>query len=398
VAARSLEVVIVGGGIVGAALAAWLARAGISVAVVEKASARPFRSLGRDCRVSTLGRGVELALADLGGDALLAGAAELVAMRIWDDQRPRGLRFDAAEIGEPRLGVVVENAVLRERLQRIAEEAGALWLHDAPARLRLRVQAVELALQSGQVLEARLAVGADGARSWLREQAGIRCWASSYGQRGITATVRLARAHGGVACQRFLRTGPLALLPLAEERLASIVWSAWEDEADRLMRLDDSAFLQALNEALGPVFGGVVEVGARASFPLERRLAHHLVRKRIALAGDAAHVIHPLAGLGVNLGLRDAIVLADEVVQAKRFGEDFGALSVLGRYRDRRIFEVLATLAAMEGFHRLFTAKIPALGALRAWGMTAFGQLAWLKRIVMRQAAGLAVDAPRAIG
>ncbi len=217
----------------------------------------------------------------------------------------------------------------------------------------------------------------------------------SYGQRGIVATVRLARSHQGVAVQRFLPTGPLAVLPLDQPELASIVWSADEPEAVRLLRMSEQAFLEALRLALGPVFGGVEEVGARASFPLERRLAKHWARERVALVGDAAHVIHPLAGLGANLGLRDALVLADELVQARAYGEPIGALATLGRYRDRRIADVLGAMLAMEAFHQGF--RLPGLSGLRAWGMRAFAQIGPIKRAAMRVAAGFAVDAPRAV-
>ena len=389
------EVAIVGGGLVGGTLAVALAGAGVRALVVERARPEPFLSLGRDCRVSTLCRGVVEALRRLGAwdDA---HAEPVRAMQVWEGAAAGGLEMHAAEIGADDLGAVIENRLLVAALRAAAEAQGVAWLEDEPESLAVGGDSAELVLAGGDRIEAALVVGADGARSWVRRALGVRSFVRPYGQRGITATVRLAGAHHGVACQRFFPTGPLALLPLAggEGRLASIVWSADEPLAERLMRMDDAAFLDALGEALGPVAGGVVEVGARAAFPLARGTAAHWVRPRAALVGDAAHLVHPLAGLGANLGMRDALALADEVARARALGEDPGGMETLARYRDRRIADLGLALAGLEGMHRLFSLRLPGASALRALGLSLFHNLVPAKAAAMRYAAGLAADVP----
>jgi 2-polyprenyl-6-methoxyphenol hydroxylase-like FAD-dependent oxidoreductase len=179
--------------------------------------------------------------------------------------------------------------------------------------------------------------------------------------------------------------------------LCSIVWSTTDAEADRLMKLDSGTFRQELSLAFGPVLGGISEVGERAAFPLRAQLAHHIVRPRLALIGDAAHVVHPLAGLGVNLGMRDAMVLAQEIVDAHRFKEDIGAMDVLNRYRKARLPDILSVMGAMEAFHQLFTCKLPGLPLLRDAGMLAVGNSGPLKELLMRAGMGLSIPVPRQI-
>lgn len=215
-------------------------------------------------------------------------------------------------------------------------------------------------------------------------------------QRGIVATVRPQFSHKGVAYQRFLPTGPLAMLPMTDN-LCSIVWSADDPEADRLMALDDAAFLNELQLAFGPLLGTLQEVGERAAFPLRSQLAKHMVRPRLALIGDAAHQVHPLAGLGVNLGLRDAMALAQEISDARRFREDHGSMDVLSRMRGNRIPDVLAVMSAMEGFHHLFTSEMPGVPWLRDAGMRAVGNAGTIKQLLMRRATGLSLPLPKQI-
>ncbi|MDX8402360.1 MAG: FAD-dependent monooxygenase, partial [Mariprofundaceae bacterium] len=331
---EQVDVVVVGGGMVGLVLACALKDTGLQTVVVGRAEAEVFESLGRDCRVSAIVRGNALALRGIGVWPHLRDAQPIRAMRVWDEHHPGGIRFDATELGEDpeggaadALGWLVENVGLIDAARQTLLDAEHVELR-CPAQCRtvrwLR-ESVEIELEEGGGLRAALVVGADGAASWLRGQAGIGVWSRDYRQKGIVATVRPERDHRGVAFQRFLPTGPLAMLPMTGG-LCSIVWSAENDEADRLMAMDDTAFLNALNRAFGPMLGRIVETGARAAFPLRAQLARHWVRPRLALVGDAAHTIHPLAGLGVNLGIRDAMVLAQELADARRFGEDIGAM------------------------------------------------------------------------
>ncbi len=394
------DVIILGGGMVGLAFACALKDTGLRVVLIERGEAPVRRSLGRDCRVSAIVRGNVQILQGLGvWEHLEQLAGPMRGMRIWDNQEAGGIRFDAAEIGAEALGYLVENSEMQKAMHQTlldaehfefccpAEVTDIEWLDDG----------VKLALNDGRRLSAPLIVGADGGRSWLRQQASISCHQRDFHQKGIVATVHPERPHGGMAYQRFLPTGPLAMLPMSGD-LCSIVWSAENGEAERLMGMDDASFLQALNASFGPVLGRITEAGERAAFPLKAQLAKHFVRPNLALIGDAAHTIHPLAGLGVNLGLRDAMVLAQEIVDAKRFDEDWGGLPVLNRYMKQRLPDVLSVMGAMEGFHQLFTHDVPGLKLLRGAGMRLIGNSGAIKHLLMRNSTGLNLPVPKQIG
>lgn len=394
------DVIIVGGGMVGLAMACALKDTGLHVVLIERGVAAVHHSLGRDCRVSAIVRGNVRILQGLGvWQYLEKDAGPMRRMHIWDNQELGGIRFDAAEIGEDALGFLVENSLMQKAMQRVLVDAEHVEL-CCPAEIasmEWRDADVRVSLSDGRKLTAALIVGADGGRSWVREQAGISCHQRDYQQKGIVATVRPERPHGGVACQRFLPTGPLAMLPMTDH-LCSIVWSAEDAEAERLMAMSDEDFLAALNASFGPVFGRIQEAGKRAAFPLKAQLAKHIVRPRLALIGDAAHTVHPLAGLGVNLGFRDAMVLAQEIADARRFEEDWGNLSVLNRYMKQRLPDVMSVMGAMEGFHQLFTHDFPGLKPLRGLGMRLVGNSGAIKHLLMRNSTGLSLPVPRQIG
>ncbi|MCF7822061.1 MAG: UbiH/UbiF/VisC/COQ6 family ubiquinone biosynthesis hydroxylase [Mariprofundaceae bacterium] len=384
---------------VGMAAACALKDSGLHVVVVERSEPVVRKSLGRDCRVSAIVMGNVRILQGLGVWEYVKDIGPMHAMRVWDDQRPGGIRFDAGEIGEDALGYLVENSILQAAMIKVAHLSDSIDI-CCPSVVNSVVwhsDSVEMHLDDGRGFRTPLIVAADGAHSWLRQQAGVGVYSHDYGQKGIVATVRPQMFHHGVAFQRFLSTGPLAVLPMSDG-LCSIVWSAADQEADRLMALDEVAFLENLNLTFGPVLGRVEAVGERAAFPLVARLARHLVRHRLALIGDAAHTIHPLAGLGVNLGLRDAMVLAQEIVDAKRFKEDWGELEVLNRYMQQRLPDILAVLGSMEGFHQLFTHNWPGLPELRGLGMRLVGNSGPIKQILMRNSTGLNLPIPRKIG
>lgn len=310
-ALEQVDLIIVGGGMVGLTAACALKDSGLHVVVVERSEPVVRKSLDRDCRVSAIVQGNVQILQGLGVWDYIADTGPMHSMKIWDDQNSGGIRFDASEIGEETLGTLVENSKLQAGLLKVFHQHHSLEL-CCPATIESvkwvssgQDDHVEVILDDGRGFSTPLIVGADGAHSWLRSQAEIGCYSYDYGQKGIVATVRPQMNHHGVAYQRFLSTGPLAMLPMSGG-LCSIVWSAENEEADRLMALDDLAFLENLNLTFGPVLGKIEETGERAAFPLKARLARHMVRHRLALIGDAAHTVHPLAGLGVNLGLRDA--------------------------------------------------------------------------------------------
>lgn len=397
-ALEQVDLIIVGGGMVGMAAACALKDSGLHVVVVERSEPVVRKSLGRDCRVSAIVMGNVHILQGMGVWDHIADVGPMRTMRIWDDQRPGGIRFDAGEIGEDALGYLVENSKLQAAMIKVAHLSDSIDI-CCPAvidSVEWHSDNVEVHLDDGRGFETPLIVGADGAHSWLRQQADVGIYSHNYGQKGIVATVRPQIFHRGVAFQRFLPTGPLAMLPMSDG-LCSIVWSAADEEADRLMKLDNLAFLEDLNLTFGPVLGRIEEVGERAAFPLVARLARHLVRHRLALIGDAAHTIHPLAGLGVNLGLRDAMVLAQEIVDAKRFKEDWGELDVLNRYMQQRLPDILTLLGSMEGFHQLFTHNWPGLPELRGLGMRVIGNSGPIKQILMQNSTGLNLPIPKKI-
>jgi len=397
--AQQADVVIIGGGMVGLGLACALKDTGFSVVVIERMEGTPRLSLGRDCRVSAIVAGTVEMLRGIGVWPYIGPKAQTIeGMRIFDDQRFGSVRFEAAEADMQELGFLVENSVLSEAMMQVVHESDAIeWCCPASVDdVHWKMSHVELKLSDGRVLHTPLVVGADGGNSWLRTQAGIQVWSHRFMQRGIVATVRPQFAHRGVAYQRFLPTGPLAMLPMTDN-LCSIVWSADDPEADRLMALDDAGFLAELQLAFGPLLGVLQEVGERAAFPLRSQLARHMVRPRLALIGDAAHQVHPLAGLGVNLGLRDAMSLAQELSDARRFREDHGSMDVLGRMRGNRMPDVLAVMGAMEGFHHLFTSSTPGVPWLRDAGMRAVGNAGLLKQMLMRRATGLSLPLPKQI-
>ncbi|MDQ6966719.1 MAG: UbiH/UbiF/VisC/COQ6 family ubiquinone biosynthesis hydroxylase, partial [Mariprofundaceae bacterium] len=392
-------VVIVGGGMVGLGLACALKDTGLSIVLVERMQAQPRLSLDRDCRVSAIVAGTVEMLRGIGVWEYIGPKAQAInGMRIFDDQRFGSVRFEADEADLQELGFLVENSVLSDAMMQVVHDSDSIEL-CCPASVdsvAWKASHVEVVLDDGRVLHTPLIVGADGGNSWLRTQAGIQVWSHRFMQRGIVATVRPQFNHRGVAYQRFLPTGPLAMLPMTGN-LCSIVWSADDDEADRLMALDDSGFLSELQLNFGPMLGKIQEVGERAAFPLRSQLARHMVRPRLALIGDAAHQVHPLAGLGVNLGIRDAMSLAQEISDARRFREDHGSMDVLARMRSNRVPDVLAVMGAMEGFHHLFTSDMPGAGLLRGAGMRIVGNAGAVKHLLMRRATGLSLPLPKQI-
>jgi len=397
---EQVDVLVVGAGMVGLAFACALKDSGLKVTLIERGEANAVESLGMDCRVSAIVLGNQQILDGLGAwKYLQADAQPMHAMRIWDDQYPGGIRFDGDEIASDMLGYLVQNSHLQSALKKTllpydnieilcpATIAKVDWLSDA----------VHIELEDGHKLAAPLIVGADGGRSWLREQADIGVYCRDYKQQGIVANVRPMMPHHGVAFQRFMPSGPLAMLPM-NNGLCSIVWSQFNDDAERLMALDSIGFREELNLTFGPMLGRVEEVGKRAAFPLKGQLAMHIVRPRLALIGDAAHTIHPLAGLGVNLGLRDAMVLAQEIVDAKKYAEDWGDISVLNRYMKLRMPDVLSVMGSMEGLHRIFTSQFPGLPILRGLGMKAVGNAGVIKSLLMRNSTGLTLPVPKQVG
>lgn len=390
--ARGVDVAVVGGGVVGAAAALSLARAGLSVSLVE---ARPPAawSLGqRDLRVYALAPDNVAWLDGLGAwtPVRAARANPYRRMRVRDAAGGGELVFDADTLGRPELGWIVEQGLLLDAAWRGMVAAG-VDVHRGVAveALEQAPDAAVLGLGDGTRLRARLVVAADGAGSAVRRLAGVGADGHGHGQRGIVCYVEGARGHEDTAWQRFLPGGPLALLPFGDAgRTSSIVWSLPDAEAARLLEVDDAAFGRELTRASDRWLGDLVPVSGRAAFPLRTQLADTLLAGRVAVVGDAAHVVHPLAGQGVNLGLRDVAALHRLV--ARRLGErrDWDTQSALARWARARRSDAVVSARAFDAINRLYSNEHPAAVAIRGRMLGMAGRLAPLRRALWRHAAG----------
>ena len=389
------DVVVAGGGLVGATLALALGEMGLRVAVVERSSV-PAAPPGPACemRVSAFTVASERILRALKVWPVLP-AERIGAMRkmhVWE--RTGKVHFDSAEIGEPVLGHIIENAVVQWAVeQRIEALPNVEWHRGAEvAGLAIDGGEAVVALAGGR-LRAALVVGADGAGSRVRELAGIGVTEGDYRQEAVVAEVRTAMPHRETAWQRFLPTGPLAFLPLANGA-SSIVWSTTPEHAAQLRALDADAFGFEVADAFEWKLGAVSAPGPRASFPLRHLHARAYVRDRVALAGDAAHVVHPLAGQGVNLGLLDAAALAEVIGRARGLGRDVGSRATLRRYERWRRGHNTLMQAVLGGFRHLFSSPWTPVRRLRETGFGLTDRLPPLKAGFMRFASGFDGDLP----
>ena len=400
------EVVVVGGGPVGACLGALLARGAggarpLPVAVLEPQPAvAPAADAPLEARVVALSRASERLLAAAGAWSAVAGArlCPYERMRIWHEgiaaDSDQVLSFDAADAGEPNLGYILENRLLQAALLGAFVQAGGHLERAALTGLQIGAAGVTVRTTAGE-LRARLVVGADGARSALREHAGLAVETRGYGQTAIVATVATARPHRSTAWQRFMKDGTLAFLPLADGT-CSIVWSADEALATRLAALAPAAFAAELDRASDLALGATRLVSARAAFPLTRLAARHYVAERVALVGDAAHVVPPLAGQGVNLGLLDAAALAQQVGEGVARGEDPGALAVLRAYERWRKSEVALMSTAIDAFDSLLAHGAGPVAQLARRGLGWVNRSPELQRLFIRRALGVSGELPRA--
>jgi len=406
---RRFDVIVAGGGMTGGMLAAALAHAGeLSVCVLERARPEPFEpgsSPAHDIRVTALSIATERMFRRIGAwDGVLSRrACPYREMHVWDGEagvedgrssRWR-TRFDAEEIGTEALGHIVENRVVQLALLERLECDPNVELR-CPARLaafRVERDSVVVTLEGGETLDARLLVGADGARSAVRTLAAIPHEHEPYGQHALVATIRTVLPQQSVTWQRFVPSGPQAFLPLTGPH-ASMVWYHEPDEVARLAALDDERFAREMEAAFPVELGGVDAVIERAGFPIAKAHAARYVDERVALIGDAAHTVHPLAGQGVNLGMLDAAALAEVLGDAVRRGRDPGRARVLRRYERWRRGENALMIAALDGFHHMFGPHPAPLRTLRRAALGLADRAGPAKRLVMRRAMGTAGDLP----
>ena len=395
------DVIVVGGGMVGASFACALADSQLKIALVDSARAPTWIPANRDLRVSAITHASECFLRNIGAwEGIVARRiSPFREMHVWDGSGSGVIHFDSAHIGEATLGHIIENNVIQLAvLERLAEMKNVHTIAPVETTaMSVEDDGVVLSLNDGRTLEAKLIVGADGSRSWVRQQANIDVKGWSYHQKAVVTTVKTAVYHNETAWQRFLPDGPLAFLPLTDG-YSSIVWSATTQRADQLLALNDADFMVELKSAFDGKLGDIESVGARAAFPLKLQHATQYVGPRTVLIGDAAHTIHPLAGQGVNLGLMDAAALAEVLIDAaekyKSSHAGIAAHSVLRRYERWRKTDNLATLAAMDMFKRLFGHKSPAVRWARNTGLTLTHQAEPIKNIIMRHTMGLSGDLP----
>ena len=399
-----VDVMIAGGGYVGLSAAVAIAGAGVGlkVTVVDPV---PQEAIEKDVRASAIAAAATRMLERLGvWDELAEDAQPINEMIVTDSKlsdatRPVFLTFaneaDASGTGasEAPFAHMLPNRSLVKALRRKAEALGVTLVTDKVEGFAVGPGAVDVTLGSGQV-QAKILVAADGVRSKLREAAGIRTVHWPYDQMGIVATVAHERPHEGRAEEHFLPSGPFAILPLKGNR-SSLVWTERSKDAERLMAADDLTFELELEQRFGHKLGALTVEGPRRAFPLGLTLARDTVRERFALAGDAAHGIHPIAGQGLNLGFKDAAALAETLVEAHRLGLDIGSLAVLERYQQWRRFDTVQMGVTTDVLNRLFSNDNPLLRAVRDAGLGMVDRLPGLKKRFIDQAAGYGSGTPR---
>jgi 2-octaprenyl-6-methoxyphenol hydroxylase len=407
--AGDCEVLVVGGGMVGLTLGLTLAGAGVEVVVVDRADPATVQDAAFDGRSSAIARGSQQALSGAGlWDAMGPAAQPILDIRVSDGRIGDGasslfLHYDHREVGDTPLGYIVENRAVRRALHGEAARRGRFRLlaPEQVADLQRGASGVEARLGDGRRLRARLAVAAEGRASPLREAAGIRATRWSYPQAGIVCTVAHEHPHHGVAHEHFLPSGPFAMLPMTDAEdgthRSSIVWTERRDLAPAMMALGPEDFAAEIARRFGDSLGALAAIGGRWSYPLSLLHAERYSDRRLALVGDAAHAIHPIAGQGLNLGLRDVAALAEAVVDARRLGLDLGDASVLARYERWRRLDTLMLIAATDGLNRLFSNDLAPLRLARDLGLAAVNRLPPLKRLFMGHAMGLLGDLPRLI-
>ncbi len=395
------DIAIVGGGFNGPALALAAAQVGLRVIVLDATSHKPRKNAKFDGRAYALALASKRLMAAVGVWENVAQDAEpMLNIRVSDGHAGVGaspffMDFDHAELEEGPMGYMVEDRHLRYALQAAMQTSPLIEY-----RLATRVtgqstgpEGVTLSLANNQKITTRLLVGADGRQSGTAARAGITYTGWQYGQTALVCAVEHDRPHGGVAHQFFMPAGPMAVLPLSARR-STVVWSEKTDSAAVIKTLDDAAFLDVLRPRFGDFLGDIALTGGRFSYPLGMMIAKSYIAPNVALIGDAAHGVHPIAGQGLNAGLRDVAALIQVLSEAKQRGEDFASQPVLARYQLWRRFDATALAVATDGFNRLFSNDNPILRLGRDLGMGMLNAMPKVRRGILREAAGLTGDLP----
>ena len=396
---NQFDVVIAGGGMVGMSLAIALASSNIHVAVIDKTILTSQLQPSFDGRVSAISYGSKCILDGIGVWAGMAAEAEpILDIRVSDGNMPFFLHYDHHEVGENPLGYIVENRHTRTALQQVASALPTLTLLDNQSLESIERDdgSVTVRLKGGQALRCRLLVGADGKHSAIRSLAQIKAMEWHYRQTAIVCTITHEKPHNGLAQERFLPAGPFAVLPMRGNR-SSLVWVEPEDRVSLYLELSEGELIQEIQERVGDYLGKIQTASECFSYPLSLMHAKSYIGHRIALMGDAAHAMHPIAGQGVNLGFRDVGVLAELITERFHLGLDIGSSDVLARYQQWRRFDNVTMLAVTDGLNRLFCINVLPVQLARGFGLWAVGKLPPLKKFLMRHAMGLVGDLPKII-
>jgi 2-octaprenyl-6-methoxyphenol hydroxylase len=395
------DLIIVGGGLNGPALALAAAQGGLSSTVIDALPVDDRKARGFDGRSYALALTSQRLLSAIGlWDGLADNAQPMLEIKVTDGRAGEGpspffLHFDHAEIEEGPMGYLVEDRYLRRAFLDAMEAEPLITLrHQERVVAQDTSDGASVTLASGEVLKGRVLIGSDGRRSGTAERAKIKRTGWGYGQTALVCAIEHETPHGGIAHQFFMPSGPLAILPLTGNR-SSIVWSETEDNAKRINALEDADYLNALRPAFGDFLGEIKLAGARFTYPLNLTIANSFIGARLALIGDAAHGVHPIAGQGLNAGLRDVAALAEVMIMAVRRGEDIASPLVLERYQQWRRFDTATLAVATDTFNRLFSNDNPILRMGRDLGMGLINSVPSLRRNFMREAAGLTGDLPK---
>lgn len=396
------DIAIVGGGLSGPTLALALAANGLKVTVIDAQKAQTRKDDGFDGRSYALALTSVRLLEAIGLWGTVAEHAQpMLEIKVTDGRAGEGpspffMHFDHAEIEEGPMGHMIEDRHLRRALMEAVAANDAVHVMNSEEVIAQApdTTGVTLSLASGKQLRARLCIGADGRSSGTAARAGIKRTGWAYGQTALVCAVNHELPHDGIAHQFFMPPGPLAILPLTGNR-SSIVWSETDQNAARIHALPDAEYLDVLRPRFGDFLGEISLAGARYTYPLSLSLAHDMIADRLALVGDSAHGVHPIAGQGLNAGFRDIAALCEVIVDAQRRGEDFGAGVALARYQEWRRFDNVSLALATDSFNRLFSNDNAFMRLARDIGMGVINAMPGLRRTFIREAAGLNGDLPK---
>ncbi len=396
--AKDGDMAIVGGGLNGQTCALALAAAGFHVHLIDRVGSAEVLKPGFDGRVTSIAWGSALALDGLGvWDRIVEHAQPILDIRVTDRDSRMFLHFDHRETGDHPMGWIVENRHVRCALDEGVGHSGRIVRIDSEVTRHQQDEgSIDLHLSDGRIINTSLVIACDGVDSAMRKQAEIGAWRHVYNQTAIVCSVRHERPHRGVAHERFLASGPFAILPLPGH-ISSIVWTERDVIAERILQLERDELAVELQRRFGGFLGGLSMTGPVWRYPLRAVMAHEMFTGRLVLAGDAAHAIHPVAGQGFNLGIRDCITLAEVLGDGRKIGLDPGDRTLLDDWARKRRVDVQSLFAVTHGLNRLFSNRDPALAILRRTGLELVNRTPPLKRFFMRDAMGMTGSLPRLV-